>query len=318
MTLLRDASLQGEVYPIQFAISEKKMIERIPEKKQWFASIIPGALSTYIYSNEADYYAGYRQSYFAHTSKKCGWDCMRHYEILANGCIPYFSDLDKAPPKTMFRLPRALILEAMNLPGVSSSGIDETLFDKKRYEEILVQLLDYTREHLTTRAMARYMLACVNYSGTGKILYLSNDRSNNVCNPCTNDVYPDYLRDGILIGLKELFGGNVVDVPKIPYIYTNFGGVQHLYGKGMSYTKIVEDLQVDREDIETRIRNREFDLVIYGAVHLGLRYHDLVRSVYSKDEILYLCGEDSHICEYKHLPHIFVREFEDSPRVCYR
>jgi hypothetical protein len=39
-------------------------------------------------------------SYFAFTHKRGGWDCMRHYEILASGCVPYMADiqtLDSAP-----------------------------------------------------------------------------------------------------------------------------------------------------------------------------------------------------------------------------
>jgi hypothetical protein len=46
------------------------------------------------YNTEEEYYNEYKKSYFAITTKKCGWDCMRHYEILANGCIPYFLNIE--------------------------------------------------------------------------------------------------------------------------------------------------------------------------------------------------------------------------------
>src|SRR5579862_5558247 len=239
-------SIFSQVYPIQFSIPEHKIVKEIPEKDRDFAHIIPGDPNTYIYTDEEDYYTDYQHSYFAVTMKKAGWDCMRHYEILANGCIPYFVDLDKCDKDTMFFLPRDLILEAMNLPGVSYLHIDHSQFDTAKYYEILNKLLEHTRKYLTTRNMAQYILDTVHYTGTGKILYLSNDED------------PDYLRCITLVGFKELLGDRVVDVPKIQHIYKSYpGDIKRLYGKGFTYTKNVEDLPIDRENIEERIRNKE-------------------------------------------------------------
>lgn len=44
---------------------------------------------SYSYDTEAEYNKQYSESYFAVSSKKAGWDCLRHYEIIAAGCIPY-------------------------------------------------------------------------------------------------------------------------------------------------------------------------------------------------------------------------------------
>lgn len=289
--------LIAEPYPIQFAISETKMVCEIPSKDQDFASLIPGRLDTYIYNWESDFYKDYQRSYFAITTEKGGWDCLRHYEILANGCIPYFVNLENCPPKIMTLLPKKLILEAMNLPGVSYGKIDHSLFDKERYFQILEQLLDYTRKVLSAKAMAQSILDTLHYSGTGKILYLSDSPD------------PDYLRCCMLIGFKELLGDRVVDVPKIAHIYTSYPHDEHLlYGKGFTYTKIVEDLPINRDNIEHRIRMREFDLIIYGSVHRGLRFHDLVKRTYPSHKIVYFCGEDSHRCSYKSLTNLFLRE----------
>jgi hypothetical protein len=289
----------AKVYPFQFSITEEKIVKTIPKKERDFAFIIPRKLSTYIYSEEADYYADYQRSYFAITRRKGGWDCMRHYEILANGCIPYFDDLDKCNPNTMCFLPKELILEAMNLPGVSRLKINHRKFNKDKYYEILNKLLDHTRKYLTAKSMAAYLLDTMHYTGTGKILFLSNDPG------C------DYTRCVTLGGLKQLLGERVIDVPKIEHIYKSYAGnIKELYGKGFSYTRVVEDFPVDRENIEERIKNKEFDLVIYGSVHRGLRYYDLVRQTYEEDKIIYICGEDNHKCEYAHLPHLFLREFD--------
>ena len=101
-------TLAADPYPIQFAIPESKIVNKIPEKSSDFAFLVPGKLDTYIYNTESDYYRDYQKSYFALTCKKGGWDCLRHYEILANGCIPYFTDLDQCHPKTMLFFPKRL------------------------------------------------------------------------------------------------------------------------------------------------------------------------------------------------------------------
>lgn len=291
--------LCAEPFPIQFSISESKIVKAIPQKDRDFAFIIPGDLKTYVFQDEKDYYRDYQRSYFAVTREKGGWDCMRHYEILANGCIPYFLNLKKCPPKIMTRLPKKLILKAMHLPGVSYLHIDHRRFDPKKYRHILRQLLDYTRTVLSSRNMAQSILDTMRYTGTGKILYLSKDLG------------PDYLRCCALIGLKELLKDRVIDVPKIDHIYESYALDEHLlYGKGFSYTRIVEDIPVDRDNIEERIRNKEFDLIIYGSVHRGCPFEDLVRDVYPPTQVVYLCGEDKHSCEFKHYPNLFLREYD--------
>lgn len=97
------------VYPISFSIPLSKIVDSIPLKTRLLAHIIPGNMNTYIYSTKHDYYKGYQESWFALTCKKAGWDCMRHYEIIANGCIPLFLNLPHCPPNTMTTFPKELI-----------------------------------------------------------------------------------------------------------------------------------------------------------------------------------------------------------------
>ncbi len=198
-------------------------------------------------------------------------------------------------------LPKALIKEAMHLEGVSYMSIDHNKFDRAKYNEILQKLIEHTKKYLTTKKMANYILESVNYTGNGKILYLSND------------TYPDYLRCLMLTGLKELLQDRVVDYPKIEHIYKSYSqDMSRIHGKGMTYTKNIEDLPLDRENIEQRIMNKEFDLIIYGSLHRGLRYYDLVQQNYEPEKIVYLCGEDEHTCPHTHLHNLFLREFSSS------
>ena len=77
---------------------------------------------------------------------------MRHYEILANHCIPYFIDLESCPKQTLTNLPKELLIEAREL----SSN-----FDNQKYDVILNELFDYTRKNLTTKKLAEYILSYV-------------------------------------------------------------------------------------------------------------------------------------------------------------
>ena len=100
------------VYPINFAIPKEKIVHTInPKPLNILAPLIPGKYSTYIYENEQDYYQSYQNSIFALTYEKMGWDSLRHYEILMNGCIPLFLNIDKCPEKILTNLPKKLLFE---------------------------------------------------------------------------------------------------------------------------------------------------------------------------------------------------------------
>ena len=98
------------VYPISFAIPKKKIVKEINFKPlNVLAPIIPGKKSAYGYKNEQDYYKKYQDSIFALTYKKIGWDSLRHYEIIMNGCIPLFLNIDKCPNNSLTSLPKKLL-----------------------------------------------------------------------------------------------------------------------------------------------------------------------------------------------------------------
>lgn len=51
----------------------------------------------YLFGSEDDYRRDLQESLFGITMKKAGWDCMRHYEIAANGAVPCFFELRRKP-----------------------------------------------------------------------------------------------------------------------------------------------------------------------------------------------------------------------------
>jgi hypothetical protein len=293
------------LYPITFSIPEEKIIKIIPFKKKILSNLIPGYSSTYIYNTEKDYYNEYSESYFAITTQKFGWDCMRHYEILANGCIPYFINIENCPVNTLFLYPKQLSHEA-NL--VYHKFLKKTIHeineeDIGEYNILLSKLLDYLRNQLTTFKMAKYVLEKTNFENASNILYLSGDTS------------PDYLRCLTLHGFKELFGTKCHDYSMISHIYKSGINFNNLYGKGMTYSNLLDlslhDHELDSK-IEEKIKNKYFDVIIYGSYHRGMPFYDLVNTIYNANEIILLCGEDLHKCNNKKYlergHYVFVRE----------
>lgn len=61
------------------------------------ASTLPNSKVTYSFSTENEYYRDLQTSRFGVTTKRSGWDCLRHYEIAANGAVPCFRDLVEKP-----------------------------------------------------------------------------------------------------------------------------------------------------------------------------------------------------------------------------
>lgn len=51
----------------------------------------------HFFASETEYYQDLQKSRFGITTKRAGWDCLRHYELAASGCVLCFRDLDLKP-----------------------------------------------------------------------------------------------------------------------------------------------------------------------------------------------------------------------------
>lgn len=121
----KQANLQEfmkNVLPIQFAMPTNKVTGGA-KKERRIAYIDPRNKSTYTYNTEVDYYQDYKFSKFGRTTRKAGWDCMRHYEIMANGCVPIFEEIANCPRFSMMRAPKALWTKIAFLKRMIPSGL---------------------------------------------------------------------------------------------------------------------------------------------------------------------------------------------------
>jgi len=292
------------LHPINFSIPKEKVCETHYVKTKLLSDLIPGNVSTYIYNTEEEYYNEYKKSYFALTKIKAGWDCMRHYEILANGCIPYFIDIEKCPKNTMTLLPKDLLIEGNHLYDKIKDKNELHEEDLIEYDRLRGQLLEHTKAYLTTDKIAEYVLQKTCFENVKKVLYLSAN------------VHPDYLRCVTLHGFKTLFGSDCHDYPKVPHIYKSETiDYKSLYGKGITYTNLLEpsmhNEMLDATIVED-IKNKYYDIVIYGSYHRGMPYYELISTIHKPNEIILLCGEDLHDCNYNYYVQkghaVFVRE----------
>ena len=105
-SLINRFKLHSNILPISFAIPREKISKINHEKSKNFpkhivdaeiAEKIEGSSTQYGFNSEKEYYNDLQKSKFGITTKRGGWDCLRHYEIAANGAVICFKNLENKP-----------------------------------------------------------------------------------------------------------------------------------------------------------------------------------------------------------------------------
>ena len=154
---------------ISFGIPEHLVLADVPAKTKDFPEHVVdpevaaqvGSRKSYAFSDEAAYYADLRAARFGITTKREGWDCMRHYELAASGCVLCFRDLDWKPtscaPHGLNGSNALVYRDARDLLG----KIEALSSSEER--ELQNAALEWAREH-TTRAVATRFLHALGYA----------------------------------------------------------------------------------------------------------------------------------------------------------
>lgn len=311
---------------LPYAIPDEVFVDTplaISKKSHVVAPIIPGNPSNYLFGagQESEYYDLYYRSMFANTKKKGGWDCLRHYEILANGCIPIFENLNDCPEDTLVSFPKKLISEALQIlqPWTNSPEQQEA------YDYYSTRLLEYSRRNCSVSAITSQFLRDMSHlpSPPKRILMLC-------CDPGVN-----YTRELLWIGLKRQFGVEAVEWPPMEFLYDSFPAenLGKIYGNGFSYSRRLPAkllVNMTESEVVESIQKKQWDIIIYGKVgrsetvvgsipNLPLWKHVFKR--YSRDEIAFLYGGDAiqdmtwsnahanHLVQHSQYARCFVREF---------
>jgi hypothetical protein len=275
-----------KIVPLSFSIPDECIVNEIPKKENLLASLIPGESSTYNFGigDEEKYYDMYKRARFAITKKKGGWDCLRHYEILMNGCIPLFEKLDECPTYTMTTYPKHLNNEAYEL----YNNWSETEEKINKYNDLCSRFLDHTRQYCTTSYASKIVLDSTKDGYKIKnILMISGHSGFN------------YSREFTWIGLKrhiQSIGGVAVEYPKLKVLYDDY---DIFSSNKCEYTyprRLHEDKNMDEQEIIDKINNKFWDLIIYGKVgpdeFCDFKFYDIVKSNYSKNQIAFIHGGD--------------------------
>ena len=154
----------NNIKPISFAFPTKR-ITRNQNKSKLLSTINPLDRTTYFdkdnsseykFKTEKEYYEEYQSSKFAITCQKAGWDCLRHYEIIGNGCIPLFHRVENAPPGTISMLPRRLLLQIRTMWENNQDFLIEN------YDEYFERLFHHFINNNTTIKLAEYFMKEMN------------------------------------------------------------------------------------------------------------------------------------------------------------
>jgi hypothetical protein len=89
---------------------------------------------------------------------KGGWDSLRHYEILMNGCIPLFLDIGGCPQNTLTSLPKDFLKDFMENNVKIDNGTINVLHNDYQAQEIIYEMLEWTERYCTTKVLAEYVL----------------------------------------------------------------------------------------------------------------------------------------------------------------
>ena len=260
------------IFPLSFSIPLKNIQNiDVTKKTRKFSPLIPGDNKTYIYKDELSYNENYSESFFAFTYKKGGYDCLRHYEILANNCIPYFIDIKNIPNLTMRNFPKDLCSEIIDKHKCANLTTDEL-------HDYIEKLHHYTLNNLTCEKSAEYFLSIVK-----KINYITKNEIKVLL--LTSD-FQNYSIMMLSYGLRMLLNNDFVDYPKLSPLYN-----------GSVFNIQLNDEYIDRSNIESKIKSHYYDIVIIGSVgpdepKNNTTYYNYVKNFYSKNEIIFILGGD--------------------------
>ena len=165
-TEVAERRLSRFVRPIAFSIPAEHLAPADEAKSSLLATHVvdPDVASVlgrdgtgYAFDREEDYFADLRRARFGVTTKKAGWDCLRHYELAASGCVPCFRDLadkprDCAPHGLDAGNCVAYRDAAELLRRLENMGEDE-------YEGLRAGTLAWARENTTRRRAERFLEA---------------------------------------------------------------------------------------------------------------------------------------------------------------
>lgn len=300
LEVARRCHTQHGVWPISFSYPGEPL-PILAEPAELVAPIIPGF--PYSFDDERAYLETYRRAYLGITHRKAGWDCFRHVEILASGAVPLMFDAGQIPEFSMVHYPKRAMVRAA--AAVTTTGGPPETKTRQGFRE-------HFDQHLTSRAMAQYLLRAAGLESSKRILFVD----------AALPGFADYLSVLTLIGLKQVLGPDCSVMHPVDYIYADTKlPTQGLYGRGFGYTRVLDG--ASRSSMERGDANAgldDVDAIVVGSIARNVKpATDLLRR-FPAERTIWIHGEDTPptIDEVRHQrasgAHLFIRAIHTGSR----
>jgi hypothetical protein len=149
-----------------FSIPSERIVVAAPVKAKDFSRHVVdeevarrvNGQTSYAFAHEEDYRRDLQSSRFGVTTKREGWDALRHYEIAANGAVPCFRDLDRKPATCApFGLDRTNCIVYRDAEDLLRQvrGLEE-----ERYAALQAAALTWARANTTVARARQFLAAC--------------------------------------------------------------------------------------------------------------------------------------------------------------
>jgi hypothetical protein len=265
------------VYPLSFSYPGE-FRPPLSSPAQLLSHITPGF--PYSFSDEIQYLDTYADSVMAVTHRKAGWDCFRHLEILAAGSVPIMLDADQIPEFCMVHYPKRT-LERVLATVKGGQGCPDA--------DLRNELHLFAERHLTSEAMASYLLRTSGFADAGRVLFVDERLPSSV----------DYLSLTTLIGLKRIPALTCVAWRPVDYVYANTTvDTSRLYGRGFGVTRVLADELRHEEwllqglDLREAVRQIKPDVVVVGSIDRNWGLATQLAEIFPAENTIWVHGED--------------------------
>jgi len=266
------------VWPISFSYP-KATLPVHADRVELISSIRPG--TAYAFDSEQAYMHAYANASYSITHRKAGWDCFRHVEIMASGSLPLMVDAHEIPQHCLVHYPK----QAMR--GI----LDHFLISRDRAPSWIEDAFrEHFESHLTSTAMAQYLLKASGLENAGNVLFVDAQLP----------LSPDYQSVLTLIGLKQLLGARCRAFYPTPYVYEDFKDALSLYGRGFGYTCAVSrsarpssERQQSSRALGALLRSGGFDAVIIGSIARNAPLAMRILEMFPPEQTVWIHGEDA-------------------------
>jgi hypothetical protein len=196
-------------------------------------------------------------------------------EILGAGATPLMLDAVEIPRFAMTHYPKTALARLSECQREYRDAVPDLATRQA--------LHDYATRHLTSKAMARYVLHVSGLEDAESVLFIDELLPRQV----------DYQSVLTLIGLKQLMGNRCHVQYPVDYIYTDTGmRTADLFGRGFGFSRTVDrEAESDTERGLSRSL-ADYDAIVVGSIARNEKIAESLVERFPADRTIWIHGED--------------------------